>query len=249
MQVPVIKDGVAAVAHRANIMQAAKSVQGVIDKDEITARWIGAAQPPDNLPRIPVDFGHFADMAAGKQDMAIFININGIHMGEVKTAPQRVRQVGFTIERIEIVPRPPLKDQLIVRRKFLNDRLIHIRIGIGARVVQCHIDGSAPNPKEQIPPIFLDLQLMAIGVIAVHGPVGTRVIEVLVNAAELGPGDHPVLLDLEIPPAPAPVPDGIAVVVQHHGEARMFEEEVSWGWIVIDGDHDLRKVAGHGYPV
>jgi len=49
---------------------------------------------------------------------------------------------------------------------------------------------------------------MVIGTVAVHCVEGTKVIEVLIVAGEIGPGNDSVHLDLEVPGrGPAFVPD------------------------------------------
>ncbi len=71
-------------------MLVARAVQRIIDKRELIVR---AAQTPDDLARVPVDLRHFAGTAAGKEDVTVGININGVHVRKIKTAPCDIYEI------------------------------------------------------------------------------------------------------------------------------------------------------------
>ena len=51
------------------------------------------AQAPDNLACITIDFRDLTGAAAGKQNIAIGIDVDGIHVGEIKTAAVKVDEL------------------------------------------------------------------------------------------------------------------------------------------------------------
>jgi len=64
-----------------------ESVQRIVDELELIVR---APQPPDDFTAPAIDFGHFAQALAGKDDVAVIIDINGIHVRKAERLIHRL---------------------------------------------------------------------------------------------------------------------------------------------------------------
>ena len=85
---------------------------------------MSASHAPNEFARVAIDFCALAGAAARKQDVAIGIDIQRIHVGEIKTAPGQINK-RLLVADIEIIPGAPLEDQIAGGSKLLNDLLGH----------------------------------------------------------------------------------------------------------------------------
>ena len=97
---------------------------------------------------------------------------------------------------------------------------------------------------------------MVIGTVTVDGTEGGNLAEVLVvtdKSASAYHGEHAVFLYFEISPFRSPfVPDRGTGVVQNHrviDATIVVDKDVSRGRVVVDGNINMREVAGHRHPV
>src|SRR5882672_3722040 len=127
-------------------MLVARAVERVIREGELI---LHAAQAPDNLARIPIDFGDLTDAAAGKENVAIGIDINGIHVREVETAAVDINELLLAVN-VDIVPRPPLENEIAGRRKTLNDLFGNRGGRISSHDITAHIHSLGTKSDQEV---------------------------------------------------------------------------------------------------
>ena len=135
MQIPVIEDHVVIRADQAQRVLVSRPIKRIICKGKIAVR---TTETPDELARVAIDFRAFTRAAAGKQNMAVRVKIERVHVRKIKTAAGVIDEIPL-VPDIELIPSAPLENQLALRGESLDDLFGHRRGWVAPRDIAAHI--------------------------------------------------------------------------------------------------------------
>ena len=112
---PVVEERVVVwlAGHGAEVVLGRKHA-GIVDEFELI---VFAAEPPDDLARLPVELGAFVQVAARDYNMSVEVDAHRVHMHVVDVGG---RQALPCVRDLEVVPAAPLHHQVAVGVEFLH---------------------------------------------------------------------------------------------------------------------------------
>src|SRR5260221_13380958 len=179
-------------------MLIARSVEWIIYERDLA---LCDTHAPDGLARVSINFCELAGAAARKKNIAIRIDVDGIHVRKIETAAANIDKPLLAVN-IDIVPRSPLQNEITIGCELLNDLLSNRGGRISSSYVTAHVDVLGAQRDHEIGSVLQHLQLVLVHAVTIRGRVNFNLLIVGVQPVEMifavarEHGQHPIALDL-----------------------------------------------------